>query len=154
MARVMAPMPLRSARASAPCCAASTRTRRASCLRLSAVPDQHCPAATPPTSTPEKCSQGQVQRHGAAPQRHAPWGRTLCKSAARSGQLARRPPARQPRGRRHPAANHRRTARASAAGPPRHRMHRCARTARQRHKRPAIPSPPRSLAALDRCARI
>eukprot|EP00964_Phaeocystis_antarctica_P003617 scaffold1950_cov72-Phaeocystis_antarctica.AAC.4 len=127
--------------------------RRASCSRLSAVPGRHCPAATPLTSTRETCSQGQLQRHGAAPQRHAPWGRTLCKSAARSGQLARRPPARQPRGRRHPAANHRHSARASAAGPPRRRMYRFGRTARQCHKRPAIPSPPRSLAALDRCAR-
>eukprot|EP00964_Phaeocystis_antarctica_P006978 scaffold3773_cov78-Phaeocystis_antarctica.AAC.2 len=127
--------------------------RRASYSRLSAVPGQHCPVATPPTSTRETCSQEQVQRHGAAPQRHAPWGRTLCKSAVRSGQPARRPPARQPRGRRHSAANTRRSVRASAAGPPRHRMHRCVCTARRRHKRPAIPSPPHSLAALDRCAR-
>eukprot|EP00964_Phaeocystis_antarctica_P011795 scaffold6514_cov72-Phaeocystis_antarctica.AAC.1 len=126
--------------------------RRASCSRLSAVPGRHYPAATPPMSTRETCSQGQVQRHGAAPQRHAPWGRTLCKSAVRSGQPARRPPARQPRGRRHSAANARRSARASAAGPPRHRMHRCARTAWRRRRRPAIPSPPRSLAAPDRCA--
>eukprot|EP00964_Phaeocystis_antarctica_P088494 scaffold56317_cov84-Phaeocystis_antarctica.AAC.3 len=127
--------------------------RRASCSRLSAVLGRYCPAATPPTSTRERCSQGQVQRHGAAPLRHAPWGRILCKSAVRFGQPARRPPARQPRGRCHPAANRRRSARASAAGPPRYRMHRCARTARQRHKRPATPSPPRTLAALDRCGR-